>query len=185
MCIFYIDWQHYWKRDWIFNIGANAHSKRTVSTKQPQHKWQTWQSGFQWHRRDLYRASLVTRLFHSATVSQYDHFLNATCICCLILHHFFLAGGGGGGGGGGIHYRKQPQLQLSSNAFTIWWRILSSRPPRVFLLALVELNVSDSKAAITPFIYTFDYIELLVSFLCLNVRINGMVTRRVSVRYNK
>ena len=33
MCIFYIDWQQYWKCDWIMNIGANAHGKRTVSTK--------------------------------------------------------------------------------------------------------------------------------------------------------
>ena len=37
MCIFYIDWQQYWKCDWILNIVANAHGKRTVSTKQPQH----------------------------------------------------------------------------------------------------------------------------------------------------
>ena len=55
MCIFYIDWQHYWKCDWILNIGANAHGKQTVSTKQPQHKWQTWQASSD--IRDLYWAS--------------------------------------------------------------------------------------------------------------------------------
>ena len=143
MCIFDIDWQHYWKCDWILNIGANAHGKRTVSTKQPQHKWQTWQSGFQWHRRDLYRASLVTRLIHSATVP---------------MHLLF---------------------------GDVYWSLGRREYFGVSNVALVEFNVSDSKAAITPFIYTFDYLELLVSFQCLNVRVNGMVTRRVSVRHKK
>ena len=73
--IFYIDWQQYWKCNWIMNIDANAHGKRMVWTKLTQHKWHTWQSCFQWHRRDLYWASFqVTRLFHSATVSQCNHF---------------------------------------------------------------------------------------------------------------
>ena len=36
MRIFYIDWQQYWECDRTMNIGANAHGKRTVSTKQPQ-----------------------------------------------------------------------------------------------------------------------------------------------------
>ena len=36
MEIFYIDWQQHWKYDWTMNIGANAHDKRAVSTKQPQ-----------------------------------------------------------------------------------------------------------------------------------------------------
>ena len=73
--IFYIDWQQYWKCNWIMNIDANAHGKRMVSTKLTQHKWHTWQSCFQWHRKDLYWASFqVTRLFHSATVSQCNHF---------------------------------------------------------------------------------------------------------------
>ena len=45
---------------------TNARGKRTVSTKQPQHKWPTRQSHFQWHRKDLYWASFrVTRLFFS------------------------------------------------------------------------------------------------------------------------
>ena len=119
MWIFYIDWQQYWKCYWILNIGANAHGKRTVSTKQPQHKWQTWQSGFQWHRRDLrieHVLVLVTRLFQCATFLTGRPFFMlrvfvfwnftflgcvwggyATCICFLKLHFFFLGGGGGGG----------------------------------------------------------------------------------------
>ena len=109
--------------DWILNIDANAHGKRTVSTKQPQDKWQTCQSGFQWYQKDLciehVELVLVTRLFHSATVSQCEHFLDATCICCLKLHKIFFSLGGGGGA-------------LSSNVFTIWWHILISGPPRVF-----------------------------------------------------
>ena len=54
------------------NIGANVHGKRTVSTKQPQ--------------------VTVTRLLHSATVSQCDHFLKI----------LFGVWGGGVGGGGGV-----------------------------------------------------------------------------------
>ena len=66
---------------------------------------------------------LVTRLFHSVTVSQSDHFSDATCIYCLKLFFFLFFFGGGGGGGGA----------LSSNVFTISWRVLiSTRPPRVF-----------------------------------------------------
>ena len=36
MQIFYIDWQQHWTYDRTTNIGANAHDKRAVSTKQPQ-----------------------------------------------------------------------------------------------------------------------------------------------------
>ena len=36
MRIFYIDWQQDLECDRTMNIGANAHGKRTVSTKQPQ-----------------------------------------------------------------------------------------------------------------------------------------------------
>ena len=36
MRIFYIDWQQHWKYDRTMNIGANAHVKRVVSTKQSQ-----------------------------------------------------------------------------------------------------------------------------------------------------
>ena len=47
-------------------------------------------TGFQCHRSDLYWARCqVTRLFHNATVSWCDHFLDATCICCLKLHQIF------------------------------------------------------------------------------------------------
>ena len=34
--IFFIDWQQHWKYNWTMNIGANAHDKRAVLTKQPQ-----------------------------------------------------------------------------------------------------------------------------------------------------
>ena len=34
--IFYVDRQQYWKCDWTINIRSNAHSKRTVSTKETQ-----------------------------------------------------------------------------------------------------------------------------------------------------
>ena len=36
MRIFYIDWQQHWKYDRTMDIGANAHGKQAVSTKQPQ-----------------------------------------------------------------------------------------------------------------------------------------------------
>ena len=39
--------------------------------QQNSHKWQTWQLGFQWYQRGI---ELVTRMFHSATVSHCDHF---------------------------------------------------------------------------------------------------------------
>ena len=117
MCIFYINCQHYWKWDWILNIGANAHGKQTTSTKQPQHKWQTWQSRFPVTSETCIELVWVTKLFHSATVSHCDRFW--------ILHVFvvwnftiFLRGGRGGG--------------LRSSVFTTWWHILISRPPRVF-----------------------------------------------------
>ena len=138
MCMFYIDWQQYWKCDWILNIGGNAHGKRTASIKQPQHKWQTWPVDSQASSDigetcvlSMLSCFLVTRLSHSSTASQCDHFLDAICICCLKLYQifffFFFGGGGwgGGGGGGGVG-------GLSSNVFAIWWRILISVPPRVF-----------------------------------------------------
>ena len=75
MCIFYIDWQQHWECDRTMNIGANAHGKRTVSTKQPQVTDLTTvrQLGFQWHRRgiELVFKSLdcfTMWLFHSATI---------------------------------------------------------------------------------------------------------------------
>ena len=126
MCIFYIDWQHYWKCDWILNISANAHGKQTVSTKQPQHKWQTWQSGFQWHRRPVIELVLGTRLFHSATVSQCDHFWMLHVFVVWNFTRFFFFGGGGG--------------ELSFNVFTTRWHILISRPPRVFRRSCIFTN---------------------------------------------
>ena len=100
MWIFCMDWQQYWKYGWILNIGANAHGKRTVSTKQPQRKWQTWQSSFQWHRETCIELvfkslnSFTLRLFNSATI-----FLCYMYLC----------------------------LKLNSNVFTVWWRILIRR----------------------------------------------------------
>ena len=76
MKIFLIDWQQHWKYDRSMNIGANAHDKRAVSTKQPQvsdltsiDSWAPVTSERYW----------VPRLFHNATVSQCDHFF-----CCYI-----------------------------------------------------------------------------------------------------
>ena len=91
MQIFYIDWQQHWEYDRNMNIGANAHSERTVSTKQPQLSSDRleirWQLGVQWHRRglELVFKSLdcfTKRLFHSATI----FFCCYICICCLKLH---------------------------------------------------------------------------------------------------
>ena len=96
MWIFCMDWQQYWKYGWILNIGANAHGKRTVSTKQPQRKWQTWQSGFQWHRETCIELvfkslnSFTLRLFNSATIFFMLHvFVFETqlqCIYCLVTY---------------------------------------------------------------------------------------------------
>ena len=122
MWILCIDWQQYWKCDWIVDISANAHGKWTVSTKQPQNKRQTWQSGFQWHWRYLYWASFqVTRLFHSATVFWMLHEFVVLNFTRLITRMKIFWGVGMGMGGA-----------LSSNVFTLWCRILISRPPWVF-----------------------------------------------------
>ena len=83
MQIFYIDWQQHWECDRTMNIGANAHGKRTVSTKQPQltDLDLRWQLGFQWHRRgiELVFKSLdcfTKRLFHSATIFLLLHMMH-------------------------------------------------------------------------------------------------------------
>ena len=118
MQIFYINWQQHWEYDWTMNIGANAHGKRTVSTKQ--HNWQTWQLSFQWYRRgiELVFKSLdcfTMRLFHSATIFFPIHLylLFGTSPGWLVgwrIFFFFLGGGGGDGG-------------LTS----IWWGISMSQ----------------------------------------------------------
>ena len=110
MRIFYIDWQQHWECDRTINIGANAHGKRTVSTKQPQLTDLTSVSPLVGHpvTSERYWACFqVTRLFHSATI-----FCCYICICCLKLHRadyqvegFFLPRFGWG--------------PLSSNVFTI------------------------------------------------------------------
>ena len=106
MQIFYINWQQHWEYDWTMNIGANAHGKRTVSTKQ--HNWKTWQLSFQWYRRgiELVFKSLdcfTMRLFHSATIFFLIHLylLFGTSPGWLVGWRIFFAGGGGGGGDGG------------------------------------------------------------------------------------
>ena len=117
MLIFYIDWQQYWKCNWILNICAKVCGKWTVSTKQHQHKLQTRQSGFQWHPRDLYWANFqVGRLFHSVTVSQCGQLFGCYMHLLFETSPFFGVCGWGD----------------SYNVFTIWWQILISRPPRVF-----------------------------------------------------
>ena len=85
----------------------------------------------------------VNRLFHNATVSQCDHFFCCyTRICCLKLWIFtrlitrmkiFLRGVGGRvGWSGGRGLPRFGGGALSSSVFTIWCRILISRPPRVY-----------------------------------------------------
>ena len=124
MLIFYIDWQQHWECDRTMNIGANAHSEQTVSTKQPQLSSDRphLTVGRPVTSKRYWASFQVTRLFHKATVSQCNHFfLCYICICCLKLY------------------------QVEDFFFTsIWWgstqlqciyylrRILISRPPRVF-----------------------------------------------------
>ena len=125
MRIFYIDRQQHWECDRTMNIGTNAHSERTVSTKQPQLSSDRldlrWQLDVQWHRRgiELVFKSLdcfTKRLFHKATDSQCDHFFFAATYVVVVWNFtrlitrlkgffFFLPQNGGGA--------------LSSNVFTI------------------------------------------------------------------
>ena len=126
MQFFYINWQQHWECDRTMNIGANAHGKRTVSTKQPQVTDLTSVSpltvGFPVTSEWYWTSFQVTRLFHSATIFSLLH------ICCLKLHRadfqveevffFFLTS----------IWCGSTQLQC------IYYlrRILISRPPRVF-----------------------------------------------------
>ena len=79
-----------------------------------------------------------------------------------------------------ISFEYINNIAVKDRQLTSWCALHNPYRPIVF-----EFNVSDSKAVIIPFIYTFDYFELLESFLCLIARVNGMVTRRVSVKYQK
>ena len=85
MRIFYIDWQQRLECDRTMNIGANAHGKWTVSTKQPQVTNLTSVSpltvGLPVTSEWYWASFQVTRLFHSATI-----FCCYICICCLKLH---------------------------------------------------------------------------------------------------
>ena len=69
MRIFYIDTQQYWKCHWTMDIGANAHGKRTVSTKQPQVtvRLESWASN------DIGKVS--SKFLHHQTISQCDCFI--------------------------------------------------------------------------------------------------------------
>ena len=86
MRIFYMDWQQHWEYDRTMNIGANAHGKRTVSTKQPQVTDLTSVSpltvGPPVTSERYWACFQVTRLFHSATIC----FCCYICICWLKLH---------------------------------------------------------------------------------------------------
>ena len=130
MCIFYIDWEQYWKCE---RYQLNSHNTQVTDLT-------VSRSGFQWHRRDLciehVELVLVTRLFHSVSVSQCDcltvwpffwtlhvfvvwfFFFVSLCVCLCVCVCVCVCVGGGGA--------------LNSNVFTIWWRILISRLPRVF-----------------------------------------------------
>ena len=111
MRIFCIDWQQHWKYDWTMNIGANAHGRRAVSTKQPQvtDLRPPWQLGFQWHRRGIELVLQVHRLFHNATVSRCDHFL--------LLHMYIY-----------LLFETSPGWLPGWRGFlnSIWWGALSS-----------------------------------------------------------
>ena len=118
MKIFYIDWQQHWKYDPTMNIGANAHDKRAVSTKQPQlSEWLDlrWQLGVQWHRRGIELVLQVPRLFHNATVSQCDHFL----LLHMYMYLLFEASPGWLPGWRGFFLPQFWWGALSSNVFTI------------------------------------------------------------------
>ena len=77
------------------NIGANAHGKRTVSTKQPQlsDKPDSWVSS------DIGASFQVSKLIHSVTVSQPDHCFHFTrlitrmksSLVCLFVYLLFCA----------------------------------------------------------------------------------------------
>ena len=123
MWIFYIDWQQHWECDRTMNMGANAHGKRTVSTKQPQVtnliSISPLTVGLPMTSERYWDCFQVTRLFHSATI-----FSCYICICCLKLH--------------------RAEYQVEEFFTSIWWgstqlqciyylrRILIFRPPRVF-----------------------------------------------------
>ena len=72
MRIFYIDWRPHWEYDRTMDIGANAHGKPTVSTKQPQVTDFTSVSpktvGLPVTSERYWACFQVTRLFHSATI---------------------------------------------------------------------------------------------------------------------
>ena len=81
MQLFYIDWQQHWKYDRTMNIGANAHGKRAVSTKQPQVTDLT--SVDSWASSDIGEVLSYWASFTSPwTVSQCD---------CLTVRPFFAA----------------------------------------------------------------------------------------------
>ena len=116
MWIFCIDWQQYWKCDWIMNIGANrnAHGKKnSINKTATSERLDSWASRL-WRGIELVFKSLdcftVRPICSTRPITRKRSF-----------SLFFFVWGGGGGG------------VLSSNAFafTIWCCIPISRPPRV------------------------------------------------------
>ena len=99
MCIFYINWQRNsigngiesWILVWM-HLANEQHQLSSHNTSDRLDSQASSDIG-----ETCIELVLVTRLFHSGTVSQSDHFSDATCIYC---------------------------LKLSSNVNTIWWRIL-------------------------------------------------------------
>ena len=108
---FYIDWQQHWECDRTMNIGANAHGKRTVSTKQPHvtdlASVRPLTVGLPVTSERYWACFQVTRLFHSATIFLLLHIylLLETSPGSLLGWRFFLPRFGGG--------------ELSSNVFAI------------------------------------------------------------------
>ena len=123
--IFFIDWQQHWKYDRTMNTGANAHGKRAVSTLKRATSDRLdlrWQLGFQWHGIGIELVLQVPRLFHNATVSQYDHFL--------LLHmYMYLLFETSPGWRGFFQLNFVGATELQCIYYLC--RILISRPPRV------------------------------------------------------
>ena len=123
--IFYIDWQQYCKCDSTMNIGApectwqtNSINKTTTSER-----LDSWASRL-WRGIELVFKSLhcftLRPFFSTRPITRMKSF-SFLCVCVCVC---VCGGGGGGGGGGGCRV-------VSSNAFTTWFCILISRPPRV------------------------------------------------------
>ena len=139
MRIFYIDWQQHWKCDRTMN--ANAHGKRTGSTKEPQVTDLTPVSpltvGLPVTSERYWACFQVIRLFHSATI-------------VLLLHMYLFETSPGWLPGWRIFFFFLPWFgggALSSNVFTIcavYWSLGRRGYFGVSNVALVSVSFSIS-----------------------------------------